>query len=159
MKRNLAHKMALDMDKKRTKTKPKVLDQEISVKHVSNNMVAAIDHVAELRKYEKLLNRLAETRDVTGFFQDASALVAHELLLTALHDENPKIRFEAKRDLLDRGGHKPVTKHAVARFDSSSSKEEIVSTIMGSKKDLSKVGIEITDDEDNEETTGESDEG
>lgn len=159
MDRNQAQRMAMAMMRKKSKKKDTASELDKTINNSETRIAMAVDFHEDLNKHNKLLQKLADTKDVTGFLQDAAPLVASEMLLMALKSESEKIKLEASKDFLDRAGYKPVTKHAVARFDASSSKEEILSTIMGSKKDLNKVGIEIIDDEDNEETTGDSDEG
>lgn len=174
----MAEKMAKRMDdKKPRKRKEVIADNRIvqsraenpsgyhNTNHIEHRIAQALDHKEELKRYAKLLEKLANTKDVNGFFQDIAPETAAAMLLQMTNPNTPaKVRAEISKDILDRAGYGKVTKHAVARFDASASKEEIISRIIGSKKDLGKVGIEITDD-DNEESesqqegSGESSEG
>lgn len=172
MNRNQAFRAALSMDQKKPRKKSKSSEPIIlsprgggrdesyhSKNHIDDIMARAIDQRTILTRHADLLNRLAETKDVQGFIQDASPEIAHKLFLMAIEDDTPaKVKLEALRDLLDRAGYGKVTKHAVARFDASTSKDAIISQILGAQKDLKNAGIEIVD-EDIEEGSGESSEG
>jgi len=160
----MAERLAKQMDDKKPR-KPEVIADNRQVvsraenpsgyhnrNHIEDRIAQAIDHKAELKRHAHLLEKLANTKDVNGFFQDISPGIAAELLLLATDPtSSDKIKLEAIRDILDRAGHGKVTKHAVARFDASTSKDAIISSILGNKKDLGRVGIEITDDEDSED--------
>lgn len=161
----MALKMAKDIDDKKPRKK-KDTNQSLKttaragkekssqpVNRQEHAIITAIDNFGAIKKYEKLLVKLATTKDVNGFLQDIAPNIAAEMLMLATGDAPEKIKLEAFKDILDRAGYGKVTKHAVARFDASSSKDAIISSILGAKKDLGKVGIEIVDDDD-EETDG-----
>lgn len=167
MNRKQAFRMALETDKsKKERGQVKVKsrsghlkDQSAhSVNSISDAMVTAIDNRETLGRHERHIQRLQKTGDVHAFFQDIAPSLALEMMMIATNSESEKLKVEALRDLMDRAGYGKVTKHAVARFDASESKDAIISSILGAKKDLGKMGIEIVD-EDNEETTGEPSEG
>lgn len=170
MFRKQAFRMALDMDKKRkSKDEPgevkiksrsgHLKDQSVhSVNTISDSMASVIDHKDFLYESRRHVERLAKTGDVHAFLQDMAPSFALELAMIAKTSGSEKIKLEAIRDLMDRAGYTKVTKHAVARFDASESKDAIISSIRGAEKELSKLGIEIVD-EDHEETTGEPSEG
>lgn len=171
----MATRMAHRMDAKKAR-KPEVIADNRTVvsraenasgyhnkNHIEDRIAEALDHKEALKRYATLLEKLASTGDVNGFFQDIAPETAAALLLQMVDPKTPpKIKAEIRKDMLDRAGYGKVTKHAVARFDASASKDEIISRILGSKKDLGKVGIEITDDEEDSdiaEGSGESSEG
>lgn len=152
--------MAKSMDEKKPRKSGVVADNRIvhsrsendsgyhNKNHIEDRIATALDHHKELKKYADLLERLEKTRDVQGFIQDIAPEVAASMLLMMANPSTPaKVKVEMMKDMLDRAGFGKVTKHAVARFDASTSKDAIISSILGSKKDLGKVGIEITDDE------------
>lgn len=152
-----AYRLALDMemkqrakegkrDKNDTLLTKKTEDHRYDHNEKDDIIAEAIDEKEIILKNVQLLERLSRTGDVQGFLQDAAPKVAAKLLITAL-GEKSKLSLEAQKDILDRAGYGKVTKHAVAKFDATSSKEAIISSILGSKKDLNKVGIEITDDD------------
>lgn len=165
----LATKMAREMDDKKPRKKTEVIvdnrmidTRKYGGNDIEDRIAQALDHKSELKKYASLLERLDVTRDVKGFIEDIAPDIAAAMLLMAADPNTPKkLKVEMFKDLLDRAGHGKVTKHAHARFDANTSKDSIISTIFGSKKDLSKMGIEIVDDdnEDQPEGSGEADEG
>jgi len=120
----------------------------------TNDIAFLLDNSSILKRIQKNIEKLTKSKDVRGFFQDISPDLALQMAVLAMGSDNDKIKLEALKDLLDRSGHTKVTRHAVARFSATDSKEAIIANIMGNKKDLEKVGIEIVDDdEDIEETT------
>lgn len=133
--------------------------EETGQNHQEDLMAAAIDHKNTLLKLQKQLERLSKTSDVKGFIEDIAPETVLELALLA-HDPKTasKIRLAAIQDILDRAGYNKVTKHAVARIDASESKEAIIASIKGAKKELKGVGIEITD-EDLNQGSGEAQQG
>lgn len=172
----MAERMAKSMDEKKPRKRKEVIadNRQVTsraenpsghhnVNHIEDRIAQALDHKQELKRYASLLEKLSKTGDVNGFFQDVAPETAAAMLLQMTNPHTPaKIKVELMKDILDRAGYGKVTKHAVARFDASASKDEIISRILGSKKDLGKVGIEITDDEENSdiaEGSGESSEG
>lgn len=161
-----AYRMALSMEQKKTRKKTKASDEARKIQprgggrdesyhsenHIEDNIARALDHRRSLQKNAHLLERLDQTKDVQGFFQDVSPSMASNMLLIAEDEEIPaKVRLEAIKDILDRAGHGKVTKHAVARFDASDSRDKIISTILGNSKELKKMGIEIVDDDEDQE--------
>jgi hypothetical protein len=157
-----AYRMALAMEHKKPRKQTQASDDNRkvtprgggsddsyhSVNHTEANMVAAIDNKNTLLKLADQLNKLTRTRDVKGFIEDIAAETAVELATIAHDAKTPaKVRLQAIQDLLDRAGFGKVTKHAVARLDANASKEEILSAIYGTKKELKQVGIEIVDDD------------
>lgn len=166
-------KMALAMDRKKRPVKDN--DSSKDTRHVSPRgggaddsgrttngyearLVEAIDNKNTLLRLEKTLAKLADSGDVQGAIQDVSPEMMKELLVLAMSAKAEKVKLAAIQDLLDRAGFGKVTKHAVARFNANDSKEAIISRILGAKKDLGKVGIEITD-EDQPEDAGEPEQG
>lgn len=166
----MAYRMAMDMDKKKRKRKYPVDGRTVhargggrddgyhSKNNIEDNIAAAMDNKNTLLALSEQLQRLEKTKDVQAFIQDIAADTAVDLAMLAKNGESEKVRLEAIRDILDRAGYGKVTKHAVARIDATQSKDTIISTILGAKKDLKKAGIEIID-EDIEEGSGESSEG
>ncbi len=172
MKPNDFKKMAILADQKKHAAKDKVYDTRLVESRKENHpthsrnisedsMIEAIDNKNTLIKLAKQIERLKSTKDVQGFIQDIAPHLALETVTMMLDPGTPsKVRAELLKDMLDRAGYGKVTKHAVARFDADTSKDAIISAIMGSKKDLGKAGIEIVDDdEDNTKGSGEADEG
>lgn len=125
-------------------------DSYHSVNHIEDNIAAAIDNKNTLLKIAGQLDKLVRTRDVKGFIEDVAPETVVELVTIAHDARTPaKVRLQAIQDLLDRAGYGKVTKHAVARLDANASKDEIISAIYGTKKELKQVGIEIVDDDEN----------
>jgi enamine deaminase RidA (YjgF/YER057c/UK114 family) len=165
----LAEQMAKEMDRKKRPVKKDKIDarevRSTGKNHSQENrsygsgiedqIVAAIDHKNTILKIAAQLKRLEKTKDVQGFMQDIAPDMAARMAALALDpNESSKVQLEALKDMMDRAGYGKVIKHAVARVNASDSKEAIISHIMGAKKDLKSAGIEIVEeDEDNEETT------
>lgn len=114
-------------------------------------LVKMIDEKDAVLSLNKEIRKLSNTNDVQSFLTEISPTMAIELALLAKASDSEKIKLEAIKDILDRAGFGKVTKHAVARFDANSSKEQILAAIMGARKDLSKAGIEIVDDDEDQE--------
>lgn len=115
-----------------------------------------IDNAHSLLQMKSHIEKLSKTRDVQGFIQDVSPEAVVELAALAMSSDNEKVKMDALRDLLDRAGFGKVQKHAVARVDAKDSKEAIIAHIMGAKKALEKNGIEIVDEEDEDNGEGAS---
>jgi hypothetical protein len=136
-------------------------DSYHSKNHIEDNLAVAIDNKNTLLKLQRQLERLQKTADVKGFIEDIAPDTVVQLAMIA-HDANTseKVRLAAIQDILDRAGYNKVTKTAVARIDASESKEAIIASIYGAKKELKAVGLEITDeDEDQSQGSGETLEG
>lgn len=119
-----------------------------SVNRAEDRLAIAIDQKNVISKHIDLLERLASTKDVHDFLQGASPEMIAEIFILAKDPETPgKVKLEAARDILDRAGYTKVTKHAIARFDATTSKETIISSILGNAKILENAGIEIVDDD------------
>ena len=120
-------------------------------RNVENHIAEMIDQKDALLRLKGQIARLAKTKDVQSFIQDISPELAVEMSVIALSGESEKARLDALKDLLDRAGFGKVQKHAVARIDAKDSKEAIIAHIMGSKNELKKQGIEIVEDDEDQE--------
>lgn len=117
---------------------------------ISDSMAQAIDHKDALGRYERHIENLAKTKDVNAFFGNIGPDMALQLMMIATSGETEKSRLEALKDLLDRAGFGKVNKHAVASITPETSKETLMSLIMGANKELEKSGIEIVDDDEDQ---------
>lgn len=155
MRRKQAFRIAMDREKLKKKEKA-----DLPIKKESQDHIAyAIDNIAVLNKFKRQVERLCKTNDVQAFIQDLAPQMAIEVVTMISDPDLPaKVKADLLKDFMDRAGYGKVTKHAVARFNASDSKDAIISSILGAKKDLGKMGIEIVDETD-EETTGEPSEG
>lgn len=116
-----------------------------------DRIVELVDNVHVVRRMEKSLQKLHESGDVQGFLSEISPQIAQSLALAALNGDSEKIRLEAQKDILDRAGYGRIQKHAIARVDVKDSKEAILAKIMGAQKDLKAAGIEIEEDDDEDQ--------
>jgi hypothetical protein len=161
-----AYRAALAMEHKKPRKETEESDEnrhitprrEKNENDIEDNLAKAIDNKNTILRILNVLDRLERTKDVQGAIQDIAPDVFVDLVILAKEAKGEKVKLAAIQDLLDRAGYGKVTKHAVARFNASDSKEAIISSILGTKKDLSKIGIEITDDDqDKQETAREPD--
>lgn len=122
-------------------------------------LAEALDNVDAVREWvshvKELKRRLRGRKiDVTSFFQECGSFAGNELLRMAITSKDAKIRLDALKELLDRGGNSKVTKVAIAttNIDRGAAKEELISTIRGLASKVKDLEIIDTDvDKENED--------
>jgi len=128
-------------------------DEEIDRDLAERRIISAIDNHRNLKKLTDWIYRLQTGKtQVNTFFEGMAPEAAMELSALMFDSAVPhKVRLDAIRDFLDRAGYSKVNKHAVAAVDPSQSKQAMISLLLGSTKALKAEGIEIEDDEPEEE--------
>lgn len=103
-----------------------------------NEFMEALDNIDAINEWVKHVKELKKKLrgkkiDVTTFFQECGAFAGNELLRMAITSKDAKIRLEALKELLDRGGNSKVNKVAIAstHVDRGAAKEELIATIRG----------------------------
>jgi hypothetical protein len=118
-----------------------------SVNHKEDSMLDAIDLRRDLAKLVPIFEKLdTGAYDIGQALSSLSGPALKQLTMLAFAGESEKTVLEATKHVLGLAGFTPVQKHAVASFDANTSKEQLLSIIAGSKKDLEDEGIEIVDD-------------
>jgi len=124
-------------DKKMKDRSPFGLESQVDNPH-EDPLAEAIDNIEAVNQWvahvKELKKRLRNRKiDVTAFFQECGAFAGNELLRMAITSKDAKIRLEALKELLDRGGNSKVNKVAIAstHVDRGAAKEELMATIRG----------------------------
>lgn len=115
-----------------------------------DRLVRALDMKRTIEKFNDLVEKSQNGQiDVGGFFAGVAPDAAMELAHIALSpDSNEKTRLAAITELLDRAGYSKVSKHAIiGQIDSTSSKRELLASIMGAVDGNKDLDIEIVDDD------------
>lgn len=111
-------------------------------------LIEALDQKEVIIEHATWIEKLRSGKiDVGQFMQGLSPQMVMELLSIALHGQSEKSKLAAITDWLDRAGYGKVQKHALATVDVNQPKEALISMILGASKDLSKEGIEVVDDD------------
>lgn len=139
-------------DKKVSTKKPANYRTKQYGRNAEDKLIDAIDNKNQIGRFLEFQEKVRKGLiDPGQLFTGMAPEVALELLKVALNGESERSRLEAMKDVLDRAGYGKINKHAIASVDPNSSKEALVSLILGAQKDLEKSGVEILDDEDKNE--------
>ena len=95
-------------------------------------MIKLIEQADALRRHRKSYEKLMKgTLDVPAYLAELTFDAAAKIAET-IHSSDPKLAFEAAKDVLDRAGHGKTQKIAVGHFqiDPNSTKRELVNTIL-----------------------------
>lgn len=124
--------------------------------HKENHMAMAYELRGSIDRYTKIMSKLERGQtDIQGALGEL-APDALMKLVELLKTGQEKSQLEAAKEIMDRSGHTKINKVAIAgSLDPNSSKEELISTIMGLGK---KTGaIEVVEDDKTEPSEADED--
>jgi hypothetical protein len=111
-----------------------------------SRLLDLIDKADTIRRYDKDIKRMiAGSLDPVGFFKAASVDAAIHIVDMMTHGDSDRVRMDACKDVLDRGGYGATTKHQVTgnvKVDHDTSKAELVNIVMTMAK---QVGFPVRD--------------
>lgn len=118
------------------------VDEGKKIGRNEDRIIHMMERAQHFRDYNKQFEKLRQgTMSVPAFIQELS----HEatmVLVESMRADDPRLAFDAARDVLDRAGHGKLQKVAVAHanVDHETSRRELINIIMSSAK---KTGIKV----------------
>lgn len=122
------------------------VQQQIRPDAAEYRMIKMMERADKFQDYRHHFERLKKgSLDVPAFFGELS----HEamvVMIESMRAEDPRLAFDAAKDVLDRAGHGKTQKIAVGHVhvDHQTSKRELINMIMSSAK---KAGLDVKDEE------------